>query len=317
MIFLRNKHFINESELRLLTKVLLENKFTGSQIIKVNPVVDQSAAITDPSNPDYKPNSKQELQVALTAMVNNSSDDKVSNIYDVLKQAFQSQEQEEDKEKERMTKNNDKIEESIRITIRRLLKNVDVQCIKEYFSIDPATGEKVWKGAGPAPKLATLASMKKLDPSARGRVVGPTAADVKGLRNTLNKMKDAEFSAVDSSQPEDGRMRRNKMQEGDKLLQLAKDFGFKNPNGVLQFINRVLEKFKKRFENYDEVAIATLEIMKEYIDELSSPYKSASKTLDPLITPQDAEVLRQHPELIKDLETFKVYLNKKLRQRGM
>ena len=97
MIFLRNKHFINESELRLLTKVLLENKFTGSQIIKVNPVVDQSAAITDPSNPDYKPNSKQELQVALTAMVNNSSDDKVSNIYDVLKQAFQSQEQEEDK----------------------------------------------------------------------------------------------------------------------------------------------------------------------------------------------------------------------------
>ena len=74
---------------------------------------------------------------------------------------------------------------------------------------------------------------------------------------------------------------------------------------------------KKRYNDYDAVAIASLEIMKEYIDELSMPLKSGSKTLDPLITPQDAELMRQHPELIKDLETFRVYLNKKLRERGL
>jgi hypothetical protein len=316
MNFLGNKKFMNESELRSLVKVLLEDKTLGSQMVKVNPVVDPSAALTDPTNPDYKPTSKQELQVALTAMMNDLPDDNVPSIYDALKHAIQSQE--EDKGKDQMAKSNDKIEESIRMMVRQLLENIELpQQIKEYFAVDPATGEKVWKGSGPAPKLAPSASIQKFDPSARGVAAGPQSPAGKSLKSTFKKMKDSDISFVDSSQPEAGRARRNKMQEGDKLKNLAVEMGFKNPNGVLQFINRVLEKMKRRFENYDAVAIATLEVMKEYIDELSSPYKSGSKTLDPLITPQDAELMKQHPEMISDLETFRIYLDKKLRQRGL
>ena len=316
MNFLENKKFMNESELRSLVKVLLEDKTLGHQMVKVNPVVDPSAALTDPTNPDYKPASKQELQVALTAMMNDLPDDNVPSIYDALKHAIQSQE--EDKGKDQMAKSNDKIEESIRMMVRQLLESIELpQQIKEYFAIDPATGEKVWKGSGPAPKLAPSASVQKLDPSARGVAVGPESPAGKSLKSTFKKMKDSDISFVDTSQPEAGRTRRNKMQEGDKLKELAAEMGFKNPNGVLQFINRVLEKMKRRFTNYDAVAIATLEVMKEYIDELSSPYKSGSKMLDPLITPQDAELMRQHPEMISDLDTFRVYLDKKLRQRGL
>lgn len=316
MSFLNNKKFVNESELRSLVKVLLEDKTLGPQMIKVNPVVDPSAAVTDPANPDYKPSSKQELQVALTAMVSDLPDDMVPNVYDSLKHAMQSQE--EDKGKEQMAKGNEKIEESIRMMVREMLSHIELpQQIKEYFEKDPATGEMIWKGAGPAPKLAAAVGMQKLDPEARGIPAGPSTPAVKSLRSKLKNLKDTDFSAVDASQPEAGRTRRNKMQEGDKLKQLASAMGFKNPNGVLQFINRVLEKTKKRYENYDVVAIATLEVMKEYIDELSSPYKSGSKMLDPLITPQDAELMRQHPEMIKDLDTFRVYLDKKLRQRGL
>lgn len=316
MNFLGNKKFINESELRSLVKALLEDKALGHQMVKVNPVVDPSAALTDPTNPDYKPASKQELQVALTAMMNDLPDDNVPSIYDALKHAIQSQE--EDKGKDQMAKSNDKIEESIRMMVRQLLESIELpQQIKEYFAIDPATGEKVWKGSGPAPKLAPSASVQKLDPSARGVAVGPESPAGKSLKSTFKKMKDSDISFVDTSQPEAGRTRRNKMQEGDKLKELAAEMGFKNPNGVLQFINRVLEKMKRRFTNYDAVAIATLEVMKEYIDELSSPYKSGSKMLDPLITPQDAELMRQHPEMISDLDTFRVYLDKKLRQRGL
>ena len=99
---------------------------------------------------------------------------------------------------------------------------------------------------------------------------------------------------------------------------------FCNDKSIINYLKKppesdieIIEKFKSRFENYDEVMIASLEIMKEYIDELSSPHKSGSTMQDPLITPQDAELMKQHPEMIKDLQTFRVYLNKKLRERGL
>jgi len=317
MNFFKDKNFLNESDLRSLVKTLLEDKTLGPELIKVNPVVDPSAALTDPSNSDYKPNSKQELRIALSSMLDDLSDEKISSVYDSLKSALQSQK--DDEGKDQVVKSNKKIEETIRVIVRELLERVELpkHHLKEYFELDPTTGEKIWRGTGPAPKLAASSKMQKLDPSERGIAMGPKTPAVKGLKKVLNKMKDSDFSAIDSSKPEAGRMRRNKMEQGDKLIQLAKDFGFKNPNGVLQFINRVLEKSKRRIENYDEVVVATLEIMKEYIEELSSPYKSGSKMLDPLITPQDAELLRQHPEMIKDLSTFRIYLDKKLLRKGL
>jgi hypothetical protein len=306
---------LKESQLRAMVKTLLENKALGPDMVKINPVVDPSASLTDPSNSDYKPNNKQELQVTLMAMIDDLSDDKVPDVYDSLKHAMQSQE--EDKGKDQMDKSNAKIEETIRLAIRNILNNIELpkRSLKEYFQKDPATGEMVWKGSGPAPKLATGAAVKKLDPEARGIAVGPKTPEVKGLKKTLTKMKDEDLEAVDSSDPQAGRTRRN--QKGEvKLKKMAVELGFKNPNGSLQFMNRVLDKFKTRYENFDDVQVATLEIMKEYIDELASPYKHRGVTTKPVITPQDAELMRQHPEMIEDLETFRVYLSKKLKERG-
>jgi len=307
---------INETQLHAMIKTLLEDKTLGPDMVKVNPVVDPSAAITDPANPDYKPNTKQELQVALSSMIDGLSDDKVPDVYDSLKHAMQAKEDGEGKNQ--MDKSNSKIEETIRLTIRKMLEGVKLpkQSLKEYFETDPATGEKVWKGAGPAPKLAASAGIQKLDPSARGIPQGPATPAGKDIKRRLTKLKDEDLSTVDPSAPEAGRTRRNKSGEIE-LKKLASELGFKNPNGALQFMNRVLEKFKTRFESYDSVLVATLEIMKEYIDELASPYKSGKSMTTPVITPQDAELLRQHPEMIEDLETFRVYLNKKLKQRGL
>lgn len=317
MTSLLNKKIITEQELRNLIKTLFEREEASTlKVVKINPVVDQSAILTDPSNNDYKPGDKKELQVVLSAMVDDLSDDKVSDFYDSLKSVLQSKE--EDEGKEQMNKGNEKIEEAIRFVVRSLLENVKLpkRQIKEYYEKDPKTGEMVWKGKGPSPKLTPAADLQKLDPSARGLKVGAKSPAVKSLRATLNKMRDEEFSEVPSDAPQDGRSRKNKSGEVE-LKTIAAELGFKNPNGALQFMNRVLEKFKSRFENYDEVMIASLEIMKEYIDELSSPHKSGSTMQDPLITPQDAELMKQHPEMIKDLQTFRVYLNKKLRERGL
>lgn len=311
-----NKNFINEQELRSLVKTLLEDKTLGQQLVKVNPVVDPSAILTDPSNPDYKPGDKKELQVALSAMIDDLPDDKVTDFYDSVKSTLQSKQ--EDEGKEQMNKSNEKIEEVIRFTIRTLLEGVKLpkRSIKEYYEKDPATGKMVWKGKGPAPKLASDADLQKLDPSARGIKVGAQSPAVKSLRSTLKKMRDEDLSDVPSDEPAQGRSRKNKSGEVE-LKTIAAELGFKNPNGALQFMNKVLEKFKSRLENYDEVVIASLEIMKEYIDELSSPSQVGSKQQGPLITPQDAELMKQHPEMIKDLQTFRVYLNKKLRERGL
>lgn len=307
---------MKESQLRQMVKVLLEDKTLGPEMVKVNPVVDSSAALTDPSNPDYKPNNKQELQVALTAMLNTLSDDKVPDVYDSLKHAMQAKD--EDEGKDQMSKSNAKIEESIRLAIRKLLEDVELSkpFLKEHFEKDPNTGEMIWKGSGPAPKLASSSSFTKAAPGERGVPVGPTTPAGKGLKATFKKMKPEDLESVDSSDPLAGRSRRNKSGEVE-LKTMASELGFKNPNGVLQFMNRVLEKFKSRYENYDDVRVATLEIMKQYIDELSSPYKQGGTTTEPVITPQDAELLRQHPEMIEDLDTFRVYLNKKLKERGL
>ena len=307
---------VSEAQLRNMVKMLLEDKALGPELVKVNPVVDPSAAVTDPANVDYKPNTKQELQVALSSIIDGLPDDKVPDVYDSLVHAMQAKE--DDEGKDQMHKSNSKIEETIRLAIRKMLEGIELpkQSLKEYFETDPVTGEKVWKGAGPAPKLAASTSIQKLDPGARGIEVGPQSPAGKSLKRTFKKMKDSDLSAVDLSQPEAGRTRRNKSGEVE-LKNLAAELGFKNPNGALQFMNRVLEKFKSRFENYDNVAVATLEIMKEYIDELASPYGAGKSTTEPVITPQDAELLRQHPEMIEDLETFRVYLNKKLKQRGL
>lgn len=315
MSILSNRTFINESELHALVKVLLEDKSLGPQLVKVNPVVDPSAAVTDPSNFDYKPNTKQELCVALVRMIDDLSDDRVSDTYDSFKDALQKQKV--DKGTKQMDKSNKKIEESIRRTIRALLGRIELPtAIKEYYAKDPVTGEMTWKGSGPAPKLSPSADVKKLNLGDRSTIVGAKAPDVNSLRNRLNKLRDEDLTDVDPEAPRTGHQRRNKSGETE-LKNIAAELGFKNPNGALQFINRVLEKFKSRFDDFDKVLIASLEIMKEYIDELSAPYKSNSKMMDPLITPQDAELMRQHPEMIKDLETFRVYLNKKLRERGL
>jgi hypothetical protein len=76
----------------------------------------------------------------------------------------------------------------------------------------------------------------------------------------------------------------------EKLKQLATEFGYKNPNGVAQFINKILQdKVKQRLENPDAYEIATLEAMNDYISKMLE--------LD-LIEPQDAELMKQNPEFV-------------------
>lgn len=300
----------------LCFRELIRELMDSNTPIVPNPIVDPQAAETDPSNQNFIPSDKSELMSALRALINPIDNERAPQIYIAIKDVI---------EKEETKMNDAKIEESLKRIIRKILQetlsNVKLpkRTLSEYFVKDPKTGEMIWQGSGPAPKLSSSAAMQNLDPSARGIPQGPNTPAGRAQQRVFKKMNPDEFDEpLDSDKPEAGRTRRNKMGDSDGLKKIAEELGFKNPNGALQFMNRVLEKFKSRFINYNEVFIASLEIMKEYVDELASPYKQNSKTTTgPVISTEDAELLKQHPEMIKDLETFKTYLNKKLKDRGL
>lgn len=299
------KNVLKESQLRQIVKVMLEDKTLGPAMVKVNPVVDPSAAKTDPSNPDYKPNSKVELQIALSTMIEDLPADNISVAYDAIKDALDKNEEEIGKAQ--MTKSNEKIEETIRLAIRKMLS--EAKPLKEYYAKDPKTGEMVWKGAGPAPKLAASASMKKLDPSERGIAAGPKTPAVKALRKSLEAMKDLDMDATDTDQPALGRGRKNIMMtdvEGASFDEIAKELGFSHPSGAKGAVVKALEKakFVGELMDQDELEILVLQSMNDYVDMLSGTGE---------LTPADVKLLKDHPDIVRELDGFREYLDKSIR----
>ena len=307
---MKNKEILTEAELRKFVKNLLEDKSLGEEMIKINPVVDPSAAITDPSNANFKPQTKQELQVALTGMIDQLSGDNIPDVYSTLKSALKMQD--EDEGKEQMQKSNKKLptgKDEKSSKVEETIKKYVGKILKEHFEKDPVTGQLVWKGSGPAPKLALDIVKKDIPAGVSSAQTGPDTAAAKDLRKRLTKLTSADLDAApDADAPAPGRTRRNKMREGDKLKVLAAELGFKNPNGALQFSDKALQRFGYNWENYDAIVVASLEVMKEYVQELAAATDMA---------PADVQLMLDHPEHVADLDTFRVFLRKKLRQRGM
>ena len=290
---------IRESTLRRIVKTLLEDKSLGPAMISVNPVVDPSAALTDPANPSFKPSSKAELKVAMSSLINNLSDDDVGDVYDSLKSKLNTPDSEEKKEMKKDTKT----EQLVRLSVRKMLKEIskkkEAEAAKMWASM-PSSEE------ARAAFLASGGKITKLPPEARGIAKGPSSAAVKSLRTTLQGMKDEPGD-------EDIAGGRNLMVAdvgGMGLKDLAAEFGFKNPNGVLQWINKVIDKARTRTENFEELQVATLEALNDYIEELSV-------AAEPELTPDDVQLMKDNPQIVAELDSFKVYLSKKLRQLGM
>jgi hypothetical protein len=87
--------------------------------VSVSDVVDPSAAMTDPSNPNYVPQSKAELKNALTALVASVPEDKVADTYKTVKDSIAAFDAEED---EKMNRKDTKLEAIIRLNVRKMLR---------------------------------------------------------------------------------------------------------------------------------------------------------------------------------------------------
>lgn len=273
----KNRPVLKESDLRKMVKIILEDKSLGPSMVKVSPVVDPSAAVTNPENSNYKPDSKVELQIALNAMIQDASDESVPDMYDSIKKALEKQEAEEGKDQ--MKKSNEKLEESIRLTIRKMLSE------------------------------AELPPVKKIPYGVSGIPRGPESAAVKGLRKTLEKMKDIDDEYEDPDAPAAGRGRKNVMMtdvSGASFDEIAKELGFAGASGAKKAVMNALSKAKfVGTMDQDELEIIVLNAMNDYVKALESTNE---------LSAADVKLLKDHPDIVKELDGFREFLDDAIRK---
>lgn len=121
---------VTEKALRDLVREVLDNRELAGWSsndegpITVNPNVDPSAAVTDPVNPDFTPQTKTEFGVALSQLVKNLPDTQMPGLYDTVKAAIDDQTRKEDEEamdKKAAQGGTEQVEESIRRVVRQIL----------------------------------------------------------------------------------------------------------------------------------------------------------------------------------------------------
>lgn len=330
---------IDESTVRSLIKVLLEDKTLGPAMVKVNPVVDPSAAVTDPSNSNFMPQDSVELKVAFSSMVDELPQDSVPDIYNKVKSALQSVE--DKKGKKQMKDSNKKLEESIRSTVRSLLKQIMLEASPKLTppsKKDPGAVEyptrdslvKYYKGLGfktadaqseaddimkarPSPAVPPNFPIKKLAPQKAPEQVGMVPSRNPGsLGYSGAEGGSGEGSDVKAS----GKKNLMTAEEGGVTLKdLKAMFGYANENGVLQWINKILVgKVYPRIVMFEAIPPLVLETIKEWIEKHDSPENRFAELWEEYSQPGSEADLRELAEAITDDNAFREMLQPKMKK---
>lgn len=140
-----NRIVAKEEAIRELVRGALDSgdgKLTTDEPTNVSPVVDPSAAQTDPINPNFVPRTKQELDLTLKNLIKNLPDDKMPGIYKAIKQAIDADKelnsQEETMKNTQGTNQKNHVEEAVRKAVRGYLINKKVRAALTEAPIDPA-----------------------------------------------------------------------------------------------------------------------------------------------------------------------------------
>jgi hypothetical protein len=130
---------VNERAIRELFKEALNGRDpsrTSSAPSKVSDVVDKSAILTNPGNPNYRPDSYEELQVAFGHMLDDVPQDKIPDTYKRIVGMIQDFKGE--KGKDSMKKNNTKVEAILRAHVRKIIR--ENRTLLEALPGDPRRG---------------------------------------------------------------------------------------------------------------------------------------------------------------------------------
>ena len=257
----------------------------------VSAVVDPSAAQTDPSNPNFKPHSRKELQSAISCMVDDISDDDAVDFYDAL----QDVKKQRDKEDKKMKKDDKKVEEAVRKAIRNILKEAKPKKTPEFTVTNP---RGVMPTVVPAGQHGGEWNRQNLQKQ-------------KQLQKTLNAMKDDEDAEemTRADAPAAGRGRKNVMQTdigGASFKEIAKELGYASESGAKQAAEKAMAKVRFASSmDADELQILSLHAMKDYVDFLKGSGE---------LTAADVQLMLDHPAIVSELDGFREFFDKYMKR---
>ena len=238
----------------------------------VSAIVDPSAAATDPGNPNFKPKNRVELHTSIDTMINDISDDDAESFYNIIQDTLKKAKEEDENMSDK------KVEESIRVIIRKLLKEAEIPLVK-----------KIPMGVHGGEFAQNLEKRKT------------------NLRSAMGKWRDDDDAApmVRADEPVAGRERKNVMQTdvgGSSFKEIAAELGYASESGAKQAAEKALTKIKfVSGMDQDELEILSLEAMSEYIDFLN-------KTGE--LTSADVQLMKDHPTITAELDGFREFFNK-------
>lgn len=244
--------------------------------VGVSAIVDPSAALTNPDNPKFVPQNRKELQPAVSALIDDISDDDAANFYDKLKDSIEDLRNED----EDMIKKN-KVEEVVRKTIRKMLSEMG-----PYRD----TGMSY---SGPMIGSGVKAGFEECE-ACEGEGILDDGTDCKACKGT---------GAIKSTG------RKNKMMTdvgGASFDEIAKEMGYAGPPGARQAVDKALAKAQfTAAMDPDELQIVTLTAMSDYIDMLN---KSGE------LTSADVQLMKDHPNIVGELDGFREFLDKYIKK---
>lgn len=256
----------------------------------VSAVVDPSAAVTDPGNPNFKPTNRNELRAAISDMINSISDDCAEEIFDAMKSAIEKTQEDKD------MKTDKKVEETIRLAIRKIISEAKPRPKFKDVPVGPVTNPL---GITPTRYPAGMAG---------GEATRKFEKMKAGIHQSLDKtLRDAESAEMmRSDEPAAGRSRKNVMQTdvgGNSFKEIAQEMGYASESGAKQAVERILGTVKFRLSlPEEEVEIVVLTTLKDWIDELER--SGASE--------EELEEVRNDPTLMEDWEEVREHINKRL-----
>lgn len=260
-------------------------------IIPVNDVVDQSAAVTDPGDENFKPTNRAELRVALHALCNSIDDDRVQDTYERIMKSLDTKD-----EDDMAQKTDTKTEAMIRRAVRKHLQ--------EAFSTKPKT-------LGPV--VGDLPPVTKVPPNVHGgeyaRSIDKHTKKLKSIMkaNTLDDFGGA-TEDVEAETPEKRKFSTVSDVEGASFQEIAQELGF-SVAGAKQAVDKALAKAQwlgaMQEEDPEDLEIITLTSMNDYIKMLAGSGE---------LTPADIQLMKDHPEIVRDLDGFREFLDRALRK---
>lgn len=235
--------------------------------VAVSDVVDPSAVVTDPDNPNFIPQNKLELQMSLSTLVSNIPDDKLGDVYSVVKDAVESASSMQDvKEKPEMKKDT-KVEALVRAHVRKMLR----------------------EAAGGHAEGPSSGGLGDVIGSARGKIPCEKCDGIGTDSETGSECKACDGSGeVEASKKYDT----VKDVGGATLQQVATSIGQKSAGKINDMIDSAMDKVRDRVqylpnETINKIYSTVMKAYDDYVQELIGTGE---------LTPADIQFLVDHPD---------------------